>query len=160
MYLSCIQVTFCQMGYHFITYVPSIYVFKESQYVPVYIQTTLREKARWALCVECIHHKVICNMYLLSYTESQYVPVYIQTTLREKARWALCVECIHHKVICDMYLLSYTDYIMRSSQKGCIYTCRVMKYHVILRYVPVFSHTDYIMQTVKVLYTCADIYVI
>ena len=115
MYLSCIQVTFCQMGYHFITYVPSIYVFKESQ----------------------------------------YVPVYIQTTLREKARWALCVECIHHKVICDMYLLSYTDYIMRSSQKGCIYTCRVMKYHVILRYVPVFSHTDYIMQTVKsAIYMC------
>ena len=122
MYLSCIQVTFCKQpdGLLFITYVPSIYVFKESQ----------------------------------------YVPVYIQTTLREKARWALYVECIHHKVICDMYLLSYTDYIMRSSQKGCIYICRVMKYHVTLRYVPVFSHTDYIMQTVKVLYTCADIYVI
>jgi hypothetical protein len=77
MYLSCIQVTFCQMGYHFITYVPSIYVFKESQYVPVYIQTTLREKARWALCVECIHHKVICNMYLCPIqNRNMYLSIY------------------------------------------------------------------------------------
>ena len=46
MYLFCIQVTFCKQpdGLLFITYVPSIYVFKESQYVPVYIQTTSREK--------------------------------------------------------------------------------------------------------------------
>ncbi len=73
------------------------------------------------------YYYYICAKYIKCLKESQmYLSIY-RLHHAKSQMGSMCGMYAMLRKICDMYLLSYTDYIMRNSQKGCIYMCRVYK---------------------------------